>query len=285
MNDDNDYINHGIPDDAPETSIDEAGDAELDALLLRFGADYNRPSDIVPREEIWHEIRRRGSQQPTERRRSVISLLAAAAVLLAAGIGIGVEAHSRIVSRSNPLGTTSPVAQATPVSRGVIASTTPTGINGDTDNASKDARVLRTPTVVQGVNTRESYANNDAGAESNDASRSTAYSLATVRHFTAVEALLTSYQTSSHDARGDAQMAAWARSLLSQTRLLLDSPAAKDPARNQLLQDLELILVQMTQLSPADTPIDRQIMDGSVNHSDVITRLRTAVPAGASTTL
>ncbi|MGH2634453.1 MAG: hypothetical protein ACRDG3_13685, partial [Tepidiformaceae bacterium] len=112
-----------------------------------------------------------------------------------------------------------------------------------------------------------------------------AYTLATVRHFTAVEALLTSYQTAPHDAHGDAEMASWARALLSQTRLLLDSPAAADPARQKLLQDLELVLVQMTQLSPANTPMDREMIDGSVRHSDVITRLRTAVPAGGATHL
>jgi len=45
------------------------------------------------------------------------------------------------------------------------------------------------------------------------------------------------------------------------------------------------VLVQMTQLSPANTPIDREMIDGSVRHSDVITRLRTAVPAGVATHL
>src|SRR6185312_7193556 len=80
-------------------------------------------------------------------------------------------------------------------------------------------------------------------------------------------------------------MASWARALLSQTRLLLDSPAAVDPARQRLLQDLELVLVQMTQLSPANTPIDRELIAGSVRHSDVITRLRTAVPCVVATHL
>lgn len=283
MNDQNDYIDNGGPDDVLEPSIDEAGEVALDALMLRFGADYNRPSYFVPREEMWHEIRRSSTQQPSVRRRPVIAILAAAVILLAAGIGIGVEAHSRIVSGTIPVGQTHAV---NPRSSDAVASVTPPGASStDINAAPNDTHPPRSLVVTPRQTTPGNYANNDAAAAPNDAARSTAYSLATVRHFTAVEALLTSYQTSQHDARGDAQMATWARALLSQTRLLLDSPAAKDPARNKLLQDLELILVQMTQLSPTDTPIDREIIDGSVTHTDVITRLRTAVPAGAATTL
>jgi hypothetical protein len=52
-----------------------------------------------------------------------------------------------------------------------------------------------------------------------------------------------------------------------------------------LLEDLELVLVQMTQLAPGDTPIDREMIRGSVARTDVLTRIRAAVPAGATTTL
>ena len=108
------------------------------------------------------------------------------------------------------------------------------------------------------------------------------YQLATLRHFTDVETLLTSYSTSTHDATADAQLASWARDLLSQTRMLLDSPAATDPARKKLLQDLEVVLVEMSQLSGDTAPVERDLIDGSVRESDVITRLRSAVPAGGA---
>lgn len=283
MSDGNNYIGNCDPDDVPDPSTDEADEAALDALMLRFGADYNRPSDFVPREEMWHEIRRSIGQQPSVRRHQVIAVLAAAVVLLAAGIGIGVEAHSRIVSGAIPVGQAHDVNPRT--SDAVVSATPLSTSSTDIETAPNDVRPRQSPGMAPRQATSGSYGNRGVAAASNNDARSTAYSLATVRHFTAVEALLTSYQTSQHDARGDAQMAAWARALLSQTRLLLDSPAAKDPARNKLLQDLELILVQMTQLSPTDTPIDREIIDGSVTHTDVITRLRTAVPAGAATTL
>jgi len=59
----------------------------------------------------------------------------------------------------------------------------------------------------------------------------------------------------------DAQLGAWARQLLSNTRLLLDSPVANDPQRRPLLEDLELVLVQIVQLSPGSTSQDRDLIE------------------------
>lgn len=279
MKDSHEYIDSG--DSRDRSPDDEAGDAELDALVARFGTGYNSPPDFIPREEMWHEIRGRSAQQSSDRKRSVISLLAAAVVLLAVGMGIGIEIHARIASRPGPAAVASTQEGANPPAKSEVSSASDASI-------AEASRAPVAPAGVPRLKTSASYADNAVGgrpAVSGDAAQSTAYSLATVRHFTAVEALLTSYQTSDHDALNDAQMAAWARALLSQTRLLLDSPAAKDPVRTKLLRDLELILVQMTQLSPSETSIDRASLEGSVTHGDVITRLRTAVPAGASTTL
>jgi hypothetical protein len=95
------------------------------------------------------------------------------------------------------------------------------------------------------------------------------------------EALLTSFRTRSPaDQHLDAQLTAWARELLSNTRLLLDSPVAVDPQRRPLLQDLELLLVQIVQLSPGSTPQDREIIEKTLKQDQVLTRLRTAIPAG-----
>lgn len=277
MNDDNDYIRDENVGDVPAPALNDAEDAELDALLLRFGADYNRPPDFVPREEMWHQIRIKGEQRRSISKRPMWAALAAAVVLLGVGIGIGVEVHSRIGPQANPLSSNTPsMAVATPQSQDVTIDTSTAIVTHGVEPSENQPRI---------VANRGAYASANGANGASSGARSQAYTLATVRHFTAVEALLTSYQTAPHDARGDAEMASWARALLSQTRLLLDSPAATDPARRNLLQDLELVLVQMTQLSPADTPIDREMIDGSVRHSDVITRLRTAVPAGGATHL
>ena len=60
---------------------------------------------------------------------------------------------------------------------------------------------------------------------------------------TEAEAMLTVFKTDLNQGRMDAQISAWGKDLLSNTRLLLDSPAAQDPVRRKLLQDLELVLV------------------------------------------
>ena len=75
------------------------------------------------------------------------------------------------------------------------------------------------------------------------------------------------------------QFADWAKGLLSNTRLLLDSPAGDDPRRAKLLQDLELVLAQIVQLAPDARAEDRQLVEGSIQQALVMTRLRTAIPA------
>jgi hypothetical protein len=111
---------------------------------------------------------------------------------------------------------------------------------------------------------------------------SSAYQLTTVRHLSDAEALLTSFRArTTGDRQMDAQMAKWARDLLTNTRLLLDSPVANDPQRRPLLEDLELVLVQIVQLSPGSTPQDHELIERTLQQEHVLTRLRTAIPAGS----
>jgi hypothetical protein len=279
------YENSGFERDeqAQMSASDQAQDAMLDALLVRFGGDYNRPPDIVPREEMWHAIGRKNVSRIFIHRHPAWSGLAAAVLLLGAGIGIGVDVHSHLTTPAQSVATLPP--EAGPTNSATPGSSIAGSVVPSLPHGAAEATTQRTQPRLPGAAGTETYASANTAASNNTGARSAAYTLATVRHFTAVEALLTSFQTSQHDARGDAQMAAWSRALLSQTRLLLDSPAASDPVRRKLLQDLELVLVQMTQLSPSDTPIDREMIDGSVRNNDVITRLRSAVPAGGATHL
>ncbi len=102
------YTHDQDPGDSLEPMVNDAQDAELDALLARFGADYNRPPDIVPREEMWHEIRKQGELRRSIRRRPVWGVLVAAGLLLGVGIGIGVEVHSRVGPHASPLAQSAP---------------------------------------------------------------------------------------------------------------------------------------------------------------------------------
>jgi len=106
------------------------------------------------------------------------------------------------------------------------------------------------------------------------------YTVAATGELARAEALLTAYGAAGSHAVMDKQLSAWARDILSNTRLLLDSPAAADPARRKLLQDLELVLVQMVQRSPAEgAREEREQIDRSMERTQVLPRLRSALPA------
>ncbi len=114
-----------------------------------------------------------------------------------------------------------------------------------------------------------------------------AYRITVVRDLAQAEALLTSYRSdgASSGGQSDAALAGWARAVLSDTRLLLDSPAGADPARRQLLEDLELVLIQLTPAGSAggaDAATDRAMVNRAIDRAHILTRLRAAVPAGTS---
>jgi hypothetical protein len=110
------------------------------------------------------------------------------------------------------------------------------------------------------------------------------YRMAAAQTLTQAEALLTAYRASGAPDRSPldaAQLGKWGREVLSSTRLLIDSPAGDDPQLRALLADLELVLVQVIQLSGAPLdPADRELIDRALADRDLLPRIRTAVPAG-----
>jgi hypothetical protein len=113
-----------------------------------------------------------------------------------------------------------------------------------------------------------------------------AYAIATTQQLLQAQALLTAFNASDRgatrdpkgDAKADAHLASWARDLLSNTRLLLDSPAAADPHRRQLLEDLELVLVQIAALSPDAATSDRAAIAHTLDDAQVLPRIKAAIP-------
>jgi hypothetical protein len=99
---------------------------------------------------------------------------------------------------------------------------------------------------------------------------------ATAEHFSRIEALLTDYET----GRTDADFQATARDLLARTRLLLDSKRLSDPRLRALLEDLELVLVQVSRLEPRASREERGLIDDGILERQVRLRLRNAIPAG-----
>jgi len=214
---------------------------------------------------------------------------AAAMLLVATGVGIGRwTASPGAQSAVSPLPMTGVVGEGQKPTG--VPEANPIGVTGGTSEtgARQPAVVSRHPGAVAATNPEASRPNvggsNPASVASTGSptNGSRADQLVAVQHLSEAEALLTSFRTRSNtDQQMDAQLGKWARQLLSNTRLLLDSPIADDPQRRPLLEDLELVLVQIVQLSPGSTPQDRDLIEKTLQQDHVMTRLRTAIPAGA----
>jgi hypothetical protein len=116
-----------------------------------------------------------------------------------------------------------------------------------------------------------------------DSAAQALYRVAATQTLVQAEALLTAYRADegARDPQAMQQAARWARDVLSSTRLLIDSPAGRDPQMRALLSDLELILAQLVQLS--GTPLqanERDLIERAMRERDLLPRLRSAVPAG-----
>jgi hypothetical protein len=110
-----------------------------------------------------------------------------------------------------------------------------------------------------------------------------AYRVATTEHLSQSETFLTLFRASVRGGGDERLASATARQLLATNRLLLDSPAATDRRTRALLQDLELVLAEIAQLSPQPRSRDLDLIKEGLEEGGVLTRLRTAVPSGPST--
>ena len=276
-------------------------DDRIDEIIRSAASEYNRPPE-VPRDEMWEAIQAAKSAPgprlhvaagglpagyTASRRLSPkvawIGMAAAAALLVATGVGIG-----RWTNRGQ-----SPIARQPGVT--VIADAPPlVQTNPEPEiGSSKPAQsepAQSQPTPQQAQRPRNESGRNGTVVTKRPLQRATPsqlaelpnagiYNVATARHLADAEVLLTSFSLGSKDSGVNAQFADWAKGLLSNTRLLLDSPAGDDPRRAKLLQDLELVLAQIVQLAPDARAEDRQLVEGSIQQGHVMTRLRTAIPA------
>ena len=108
---------------------------------------------------------------------------------------------------------------------------------------------------------------------------------AAVGHLSRTESLLTMVSSDARRGRVDADVSEWARSLLLQTRLFIDSPASDDPVLLELFEDLELILMQVARLSPglfdeAAQGDELALITEGLNDNDMMLRIRSVLPIG-----
>ena len=123
---------------------------------------------------------------------------------------------------------------------------------------------------ARGAPDRAPGAGADAGAA--------ALAIAARQHLAQTEAFLSLFRASiSAGQQIEPVVPATARHLLASNRLLIDSPAAEDPAVRRLLSDVELVLAQIAQLpaDDADSTDQRLITDG-IEQRDLLLRMRIA---------
>ena len=222
-------------------------------------------SDVVP-------LRRRVSPW-------VWRVLPIAALLL---LSFGLGRLSFMYQRGSSLATNARATTTSPAASTTAAAPT-------TSSSARPAEPTTPPAAGSAALAAASQGASDTPRE-NDASPAprtygSIYRLAASQTLGQAELLLTSFRAESK-ARGsvDPQVAEWAGDILSSTRLLLDSPAGRDPKLRGLLEDLELVLAQIVQFRdvPANArPGDADLIDHALQQRDLLPRLRTAVPAGA----
>jgi hypothetical protein len=113
-----------------------------------------------------------------------------------------------------------------------------------------------------------------------DSLASVAYQIAATQYLSRTEAFLTSFRADANRSANTARLARQARDLLTTTQLMLDSPAADNPRLRSLLEDLELVLMQISLLNPVQDGHDRDLITQGMNQSNVLPKLRSAIPAG-----
>ena len=113
-----------------------------------------------------------------------------------------------------------------------------------------------------------------------DSLANVAYQVAATQYLSRTEAFLTSFRSDADRSVNTARLARQARDLLTTTQLMLDSPAADNPRLRSLLEDLELVLMQISLLNPVQDGHDRDLITQGMNQSNVLPKLRSAIPAG-----
>ncbi len=281
---------------------DDILDERIRALAA---ARYNAPEGSVPRDAMWAQIAaaraaRRGAPAdataheatviPLAPRRRSRAVVVGWSALLAAGLVLGVLLEREVFTggeqeqtvaivppRTDSAPSTTPLD--TPGTEGAPGATPRDRVSTPAAPAPRvlDDVVRRVPTSVAQAEVTDLDALPDSTVQ-------TFYRTAAVQTLVQAEALLTAYRGSESTTRNPQALrdaARWARDVLSSTRLLMDSPAGRDPQLRMLFTDLELILAQIVQLSGTTLEArERELIDRAMRERDLLPRLRSAVPAG-----
>jgi hypothetical protein len=268
-------------------------DEEFDDLLRDAAASYNTPVD-APRDAMWEAIARARSASAVTpiasagRTRRWLTAAAGIAAVLLVGIAIGRASRGTVadaptVATNSTPGADSPRLSPDSTNQTVAAKEANDGAAIDiTPRGSAREGAAQRQLGVAALRRARRDAGSTAGDLAGDAS---AYRLAVVEHLTRTEVLLTSFRAEAqtmNSAKLDAQFASLSRELLGTTRLLLATRRGEDPAITRLLQDLEFVLMQLSQYANDGRRIDLDALNQSLDKRNVIPKLRSTIPAGVS---
>lgn len=293
-------------------------DHELDDQIRHLAESYNEPP-ATPRDAMWariHEARAGSIHAATggARRMYWLRMGAGIAAVLVVGIGIG--------RLTNGVGTTAnppAVASSIPTPDGDTVAGMAVAVLANADDSSGEfeaspnaeagdagaegvaavgptnrVRATRAARIASLSEARRAEAR---GLQAYGVQRSgpgvvgegsglSTYQLAVVEHMARSEILLTSFlaesRNSPNTARAAAQFAALSRDLLKTTRLLLATRTSDDQGLTRLLEDLELVLMQISQYTTEGRRGDLDAINESLDRRNVLPKLRSTIPAGAS---
>jgi hypothetical protein len=285
-------------------------DHEPDDQMRHLAQSYHEPP-ATPRDEMWARIdraRRDGAVVAigAARRTRWLRTVAGIAAVLVVGIGIGrLTRTAGDASSARRVASTRPAAEDTMPGRAVAIVA---GDSGPAGGSRADATLASATQGVDAANpvraTRDERlralrdqrrapasglaaypAQRGGGGAVGEGSEMSAYRLAVVEHMARTEVLLTSFLADSRaepTAARAAQFASLSRELLKTTRLLLATRSTDDPALTRLLEDLELVLMQISQYTSEGRRGDLDAINQSLDRRNVLPKLRSTIPAGAS---
>ena len=106
------------------------------------------------------------------------------------------------------------------------------------------------------------------------------FRFAATEYFETTEAFLALFRMEARAGQADAEVATWARDLVATARLMMDSPAADDPIFAELLEDLELILVQISLYASDQSAEELELIEQGIEERSVHLRLQAASALG-----
>lgn len=266
-------------------------DEKFEEFLQREAQAYNRPTGEVPRDAMWSAIAQARAARiaagatplpvialdGTSRRKSrglrYAPWIGMAATLLI-GVGIGRFMLTQDAVSANGSGSAVAVAPVNGTmeapAESVDMTPAPRMVAAGNSEAPVTARPARITTRSNPPGAARSPNEDLNGVDMT----ATPYRVVSQRHLASAEALISVVTSGPRDVLMDSLTSRWAREMLGNTRLLLDSPAGEDPLRRRLLEDLETLLVQLVQRSGAAVD-ERDLIDRTLQRTQLLTRLRT----------